>query len=250
MASSTPASTTRANVRGVPGVAATRRKAGGFRGVAPRANTVEQEQGGQDRDRAAHVVRGQQQHVRPVARLRREHDPGRDDRAPEPPARRTIPGGETLRRATRQRSAAGSGGSPPRASTEEGREQHDQGVGHRRGHVDHPGAETQHEFQQGVLRQFGGVEGHVGQRPAMQQQVAVQHVPGLQRVGRAVRVDRLGPGQAQVAGEEHGHGGAGGQAQRPARRPARVPHPLPCPLLQPPPAARSSLVAGAPRGSR
>ena len=62
------------------------------------------------------------------------------------------------------------------------RQQHEQRVGHGRAHVDDPGPEAEQGLDRCVLRQFGGVEGHVRHRRVVQQQVSVQDVRRLQRV--------------------------------------------------------------------
>ena len=99
-----------------------------------------------------------------------------------------------------------------------------QGVGDRGRGVQHVGVQPADRLHDHVLGQLGGVERHVGGRPAMQQRVTVQHVPGLQRDGGAVGGDLLGAryGQvAQVQGDARG-----GQADRPGHQ-DRAPEPGP-----------------------
>ena len=89
-------------------------------------------------------------------------------------------------------------------------QQHHERISHGRGHVHDVLVQPAQELHQHVLRQFGGVVRDVPERPAMQQQVAVQHVPALQRLARAIGVDGPCPRQPQVTGEssdraEHPH---------------------------------------------
>jgi hypothetical protein len=98
------------------------------------------------------VADGQDQGEDADAELRRQHDPGRDQHpGHRPPIGDASPG-------------------------QQHGQQYRQRVGHRRRDVGRVGVHAEEDLQQGVLRQLGGVERHVGQVPAMQQQVAVQHV--------------------------------------------------------------------------
>ena len=110
---------------------------------------------------------------------------------------------------------------------EPGGQQYEQRVGHGRAHVDHPGPQSQHGLDQRVLREFGGVERNVRDPPAVQQQVPVQHGPGLQHVARPVggHGHRLGlaPVQdEQAGGRQHDHGEPPGRARPRARGPRRA----------------------------
>jgi hypothetical protein len=70
---------------------------------------------------------------------------------------------------------------------------------------DRIGVQPAQEFHQHVLRQFRRVEGDIRERPAAQQQVAVQHVPRLQGVARAIGIHGPRPRQLQVGSEGGGH---------------------------------------------
>ena len=146
------------------------------------------------RDLGSGVVGARQQCGAARSERRREHDPGRDqhpDRALAPG--RVSPG--------QQRST-----------------EHEQRVGHRRGDVHDIGVQPVGEFHQRVLRQLGGVKRQVRGRPAPQQHVAMQHVPGLQRERSPVRDSRDGLRLPEV-GREQGHARRGepGRPGPPAR---------------------------------
>ena len=126
------------------------------------------------------------------AELRRDHDPGRDEHAHD--------------------ALAALGPAP----AEQAAGQHHQRVGDRGRGVQHVGVQPADRFHDHVLGQLGGVERHVGDRPAAQQRVAVQHVPGLHRDGRAVGGDGLGPGHGQIAQVQAN--ARGGQADRPGHQ--------------------------------
>src|SRR5207342_3860209 len=64
----------------------------------------------------------------------------------------------------------------------------------------------QYQLDEHVLGNFGRVVRHVRDGPAVQQQVAVQHVPGLQGLVRAVRGSGIGPREPEET-EEQGDGG-------------------------------------------
>ena len=146
----------------------------------------------QDGNRGPDVTDAQQQGGDTGAELRRQHDPG-GDRHPD----HRGPAGEAA------------------AGHQDG-EQHGQRVGHRRGDVRGVRVDAEEDLQQGVLRQLSGIEGHVGQVPAVQQQVAVQHVRrGEQDVG-LVGVLRLGPRQPEVDGEQGGREHCPGRSLQPA----------------------------------
>ena len=106
-----------------------------------------------------------------VAELRGEQDPGRYQRTDHafPPCR------------------------PPLG--QQAGQQHQQRVGSGGRHVDHVRAEAPDQLYEHVLGQLGGVVRHVPDGPAAQQPVAVQHVPRLQRLVRAVRA--VGDGARQ-----------------------------------------------------
>ncbi len=93
-------------------------------------------------------------------------------------------------------------------------QQDQQRVGERGRGVHQRRAHPPDQLHDHVLGQLGGVERDVGHGPAVQQQVAVQHVPRLQGVGPAVRRDGLGSGDPQVTQEQH-------DARRPGTRRSR-----------------------------
>ena len=170
--------------------------------VPAAGRALEQQEGAQDQHLGADVVRRPEQHVDAVAGLRRDHDPGRDQR-PGP--------------------AFGTARPPPR---QERGEHDEQRVRQRGGHVQHAGGKPARQLHGGVLGQLGGVERDVGERPAAQQPVAVQQVPGLEGVGRAVRPGGKRRRQPQVAAEEPRARRAGhGEQQQPPPGPARRPGP-------------------------
>jgi hypothetical protein len=129
-----------------------------------------------------------EQQVRGVAELGREHDPGRYQQADQPvPPGRAPPGQQAGR-------------------------QHQQRIGAGAPYVDDIGTETPDQLDERVLRDFGRVVRHVPEGPAVQQPVPVQHVPGLQRLVRAVRGSGIGPGHPQV-GDKQDDGGHGKPGQ-------------------------------------
>ena len=135
---------------------------------------VEHQPGQQQRRLGADVVGLEDQDEHAGAELGRDHDPGGDEHPHDAlAARRAAPG--------QQRAG-----------------QHDQRVADRRRHVQHVRVQAAEVLHQHVLGQLGGVERHVGDRPAAQHRVAVQHGPGLQRVGRAVGTDPLRPRDVQI----------------------------------------------------
>jgi hypothetical protein len=77
-------------------------------------------------------------------------------------------------------------------------QQRRQRIRHGRGHVHYVLVQPAHELHQHVLRQFGGVVRNIPEQPAVQKQVGVQHVPGLQGLARAIGVDGPRPRQLQV----------------------------------------------------
>jgi hypothetical protein len=106
---------------------------------------------------------------------RRDHDPGGDQprtHSSRPPRRRS-------------RLAP--------AATQRGEQNQERVLG-RRGHVDHVGLQPAHDGDQAVKRHLEGAERDVGQIPAPQQQVAVDRVPALQRLGGGIGVRGLAPG--------------------------------------------------------
>jgi hypothetical protein len=74
----------------------------------------------------------------------------------------------------------------------------------RRRHVDHVRLQPVDDGDQAVERHLEGVERDVGQIPARQQQVAVEQVPALQRLGGGIGVRGLAPGLEQVGPEQPG----------------------------------------------
>ena len=143
--------------------------------VPPTREPVEHQPGQQQGRLGADVVGLEDQDEHAGAELRRDHDPGGDEHPHDALAARRAPPGQH------------------RAG------QHDQRVADRRRHVQHVRVQATEVLDEHVLGQFGGVERDVGDRPAAQQRVAVQHGPGLQRVGRAVRTDPRRPGDVQIA---------------------------------------------------
>ncbi len=137
---------------------------GGNGGPSPRqaARPVDQEEDEQDGDTGAGVVGREQERLRAGPGLRREHDPRRQQR----------PGHAFA--------------APRPAPGEQGRRQDEQRVGHRARHVDDVRGQAAGQLDQRVLRELGGVERDVGDPPAVQQRVAVQQVPRLERLRRAV----------------------------------------------------------------
>ena len=155
---------------------------------APR-RPVQDQPRGQGGHRGTDVPDGQQQDEDAHAQLRREHDPAGDE-----DARRAVAG---------RRAALGQ---------QDGEHQHER-VGERGCDVRHVRAEAADRIDQHVLGQFGRVEGHVRHPPAVQQQVAVQHVPRHEHDVRPVGVHRIGRGQPDVRGEQGDRGG--GERGRP-----------------------------------
>ena len=158
------------------------------RDIPARAGAVQEQPDRHHRHRGADVVWRRQQDVHPGRKLRREHDAGCDE--------------HRHHRRTPNRSALG----------QQRGQQHRERVGHRRGHVHDVLVQPAQQLHQHVLRNFGGVVRDVPERPAAQQQVAVQRVPGLQGLARAVGVDGPRPRQPQVAREGRDH------AEHPYRR--------------------------------
>ena len=133
-----------------------------------RPHPIQDQPDHQHRDLGAGVVGARQQRVAARPERRREHDPAGDQH----PDRALASGGLSP---GQQRSA-----------------EHQQRVAHRPGNVYDIGVQPVDQLHQRVLRQLGGVERQVRGRPAPQQHVAVQHVPGLQRERPSVRIDRNG----------------------------------------------------------
>ena len=157
-------------------------RAGRDRDVPAPRRAVQQQEDEQQRELGAQVVGLGEQQVGGVAELGCEHDPGRDQQADQPlPPGRAPPG----QQASRQHQQRISAGTPD---------------------VDHIGAQTPDQLDNRVLRDFGRVVRHVPEGPAVQQHVAVQHVPGLQGLVRAVRGSGIGPGHPQV-GDKQDDGG-------------------------------------------
>ena len=173
---------------------------------------VEHQPGQQQGRLGADVVGLEDQDEHAGAELRRDHDPGSDEHPHD---------------------ALAAGGTPPgqhRAG------EHDQRVGDSRRHVQHVRVQAAEVLDEHVLGQFGRVERHVGDGPAAQQGVAVQHVPGLQRIGRAIRTDARRPRDVQVAEvEPDPDGDQAGQPGQPDQ-----------PRDPPPPAALARGAAPAP----
>ena len=163
---------------------------------------VEHQPGQQQRRLGADVVGLEDQDEHAGAELGRDHDPGGDEHPHDALAARRAPPGQH------------------RAG------QHDQRVADRRRHVQHVRVQATEVLDEHVLGQFGGVERDVGDRPAAQQRVAVQHGPGLQRVGRAVRTDPLRPRDVQIAEVEpdpdRDQAGQPGQPDQPRDPPPRA----------------------------
>ena len=163
--------------------------AGGHRGVAPPGEhrgvrgsppggLVKQQPAEQQRHLRPDVIGREQQHERPVAELRRQHDPGREHAANQAFWPAGPPAGEPAGRQDEQR------------------------VRHRRRHVDDAGPEGPDQLDEHVLGQFRRVERHVADGPAVQQPVPREHVPRLQRLRRTVRGGRHRPRHPQVAEEQ------------------------------------------------
>ena len=163
----------------------------------PAPESVQQQPRRQDRHHRADVIGRQQQHLRADTELRRQHQ-ARRDQHPHPALRAGRP-----------------------ALGQQRRERREQGVAQGRPDVHHVGVQPMREFDQHVLGQLGGVEGHIRQPPAVQQQVAVQHVPRLQRVRGPVRVRRDRQRHPQIAGEGHDGGRREQYGPRPPRQPRR-----------------------------
>jgi hypothetical protein len=164
--------------------------------------TVEHQPGQQQGRLGADVVRLEDQDEHAGTELRGDHDPAGDEHPDD---------------------ALTAGGAP---AGEHRPGQHDQGVADRRGNVQHVRLQPADQLHQHVLGQLGGVERHVGDGPAAQHRVAVQHGPCLQRVRRAVRADPRGPGHVQVAQVEPDadgdQAGQPGQPDHPAGPPPRT----------------------------
>ena len=174
-----------------------------------RREPVDDQPGQQEGHRRADVSERQQQDEDADAELGREHEAGRQQH----PRRGFTAGYLAL--------------SDTAAGQQHG-EHDDERVGHRRRDVGGVGVQPEQMLQQEVLRQLGGDEGDVGQVPAVQQHIAMQHVPRHQQVVRLVRVLRIRAGHLQVRDEKqpHGeHGRRGGEqaaGNRPAGRSGRV----------------------------
>ncbi len=137
-------------------------------------NAVDDEQDEQQRHRRADVVGRGEELVGAGGELRSEHDPDADrhPRGRLPAGRRPL-------------------------GHQRGEQQHER-VGHRRGDVHDALGQPVHQLDERVLRHFGSEKGHVRRRPAAQQHVAVEHVPGLQRL--ATRRPSSPPGYWPAAG--------------------------------------------------
>lgn len=150
-------------------------------GRPPGASTVDDQPGEHERDRGTDMPHGQEQDEDPDPELGREHD-GDGQQGPRP------------------------GPWPGYAPGQQGGDEHDERVGHRRGDVRGVGVQADQAFQQRVLRQFGRVERDVRQVPAVQQDVAVQHVRGHEQDVRLVGILRVGTGHHEVRDEEQDSG--------------------------------------------
>ena len=171
---------------------------GDDRDIPARAGMVQDQPDHHYRHRGADVIRRRQQDVHPGRQLRRQHDADRD----EYPHYGLTPRGSALGQQRGQ--------------------QHRERVRHGRGHVHDVGVQPAQEFHQRVLRDFGGVVRDVPEPPAVQQQVAVQHVPGLQGLACPIGVDRPRPRQLQVARESDDHAGNPDRRYRPRPQPQRT----------------------------
>ena len=187
---------------------------GGFRGVAPpdrqspRASTVDDQPDQHEGHCGADVPKGQQQDEDADAELGGEHEAGRQQHP-----RHGLAAG--------CRALAGAA-----AGQQHGEHDHER-VGHRRRDVGGVDVQPEETFQHEVLRQLGGDERDVRQVPAVQQHIAVQHVPCHQQVVRLVGVLRVRAGHLQVRDEKQRHGeygrrGSEQAAGGPPARPARV----------------------------
>ncbi len=193
------------------------------RPVAPgQAEPVEDEPGEHHRGRGADVADGEDEDEDADAGLGREHD---REHQGHPRDRLRAVG--------------------PALGEQHGDRDHG-GVGDRRRDVGRVQVQAEHPDEKRDLRQFGGDERHVGDVPAGQVHVAVQHVVGHQQDVGLVRVLRVGLGQVQVRVEEHDDdqqedgrarpppgpaGRPGAQKSRALRRPRRRPPAGPLPAL-------------------
>ncbi len=170
---------------------------------------VQDQEDEQQRGMGPGVIRVAQQQ-RGVAERRGQHDAGGDEEADQ----------------------ALAAGRP--ALGQQPAQQDDQRVGQRRGHVHGVAVQPVDPLHEHVLGQLGRVERHVRHGPAAEQEVAVQHVPGLQGLAAALRGGRDRPGLGQVGGvqqdAQHHEGdradGPAAVAQQPgaaAPRPVRIP---------------------------
>ena len=168
---------------------------------------VEHQQRQQDGYRGTQVVRPLHQHPRP------QHQRGREQDAPA----------EQCPHDAFPAACAALG--------QQRGQQHHRRVDQRRedGYLDRP--QPDDRLDDHVQREFDGVEGHIPQPPAAQQQVAMQHVPRLQRLSRRVRVELIRLGLPQVAPEQHQADGRRGRHPRDPRvtpgPPREPPHVLP-----------------------
>ena len=166
----------------------------------PRA--VDEQQRQQDRHADAGVIGGQQQDVRARDVAGRHQDASGEDRPDDALGAARGPPGE-------QRGA-----------------EHEQRVDDRGGDVRDIGAEAVDHRDQAVYRDLERGERHVGDEPAVQQDVAVHHVPALQHHPGGVGVHRRGPRLEQVAPEQrHRRGDERARPEEPrpgGRQPPRV----------------------------
>jgi hypothetical protein len=84
------------------------------------------------------------------------------------------------------------------------------------GHVHGVRMQAEEEFQNGDERQFEGVKGDVAEDKAVQHEVTVQKVPGLERVIRPVRVHQLLERNPQ---EQREYQGGAGRPPQPGQAP-------------------------------
>ena len=174
---------------------------GADRDVPAGPGPVEQQQEQEHGHPGADVVRAAEQDLGRPGRLRRQDHPGRYQRSYRPL------------------------GPPRTAAGDEGGEQHEQRIGQRGDDMDHFRAQPGEGRHTHVRGQLSCVERDVRGPPAVQQQVAVQDVPGLKHHPRAVGVHLGGAGDAHVA--EHQHSRGQQRARRPtARSPGRARPPL------------------------
>ena len=157
-----------------------------------RREPVDDQPGQQEGHGRADVSEGQQQDEDADAELGSEHEAGRQQH----PRRGLAAGCLALADPV-------PGG---RAAGQQHGEHDDERVGHRRRDVGGVGVQPEQTLQHEVLRQLGGDERDVGQVPAVQQHIAVQHVPRHQQVVRLVGVLRIRAGHLQVRDEKQRHG--------------------------------------------